>query len=141
MNKLYNLIILASILMLTVACPDRDYAPDSTLLIKNNSKDTLLYFIEFKSIVDTVLPSYNLFPDESTKSTWLIFPYSESRYKDAFIKTFNELDNKVLMVFIFDAKVLETTPWDTVKAKYLVLKRYDLSLQDLEDMNWTITYP
>lgn len=52
-------------------------------------------------------------------------------------------DDKVdtLSVFIFDAKVLESNSWDTVKAKYLVLKRYDLSLDDLEKMNWTITYP
>jgi len=46
-----------------------------------------------------------------------------------------------LSVFIFDAQVLESTPWDTVKAKYIVLKRYDLSLDDLNRMNWTITYP
>ncbi|MCK9617890.1 MAG: hypothetical protein M0R21_08655 [Lentimicrobiaceae bacterium] len=46
-----------------------------------------------------------------------------------------------ISVFIFDAHVLETAPWDTVKANYLVLKRYDLSLQDLQIMNWTITYP
>jgi hypothetical protein len=45
------------------------------------------------------------------------------------------------MILVFDALVLETTPWDTVKAKYLVLKRYDLSLDDLKNMNWTISYP
>ena len=45
------------------------------------------------------------------------------------------------MYFIYDACILETTPWDTIKAKYIVLKRYDLSLQDLQQMNWTITYP
>jgi hypothetical protein len=52
-------------------------------------------------------------------------------------------DNKVdtLSVYIFDAQVLETTPWDTVKANYLVLKRYDLSLDDLNRLNWIITYP
>ena len=27
-----------------------------------------------------------------------------------------------------------------IKTNNLVLKRYDLKLQDLEDMNWTITY-
>jgi hypothetical protein len=46
-----------------------------------------------------------------------------------------------IMIFVFDAQVLENTTWDSVKANYLVLKRYDLTLQDLNDMNWTITYP
>jgi len=46
-----------------------------------------------------------------------------------------------MMVYVFDAHVIETTAWDSVKANYLVLKRYDLSLDDLKRMNWTITYP
>ena len=50
-------------------------------------------------------------------------------------------DIERFVVFVFDAEVLETTPWDTVKVNYMVLKRYDLSLEDLESLNWTITYP
>ena len=46
-----------------------------------------------------------------------------------------------IMVYVFDAQVLETTPWDTVTANNMYLKRYDLSLQDLQNSNWTITYP
>ena len=46
-----------------------------------------------------------------------------------------------LSVFIFDAQVLENTPWDSVQARYIVLRRYDLSLDDLNKMNWIITYP
>ncbi len=53
----------------------------------------------------------------------------------------SHIPSDTLMIFVYDAEVLETTPWDTVKANYLVLKRYDLSLQDLENMSWTITYP
>lgn len=45
------------------------------------------------------------------------------------------------MVFVFDSEVLETSTWDEVTENYLVLKRYDLSLEDLHGMNWTISYP
>ncbi len=48
--------------------------------------------------------------------------------------------NDTFMVFVLDAELVKNTPWDTVKAKYLVLKRYDLSFNDLDSMNWTITY-
>ena len=50
-------------------------------------------------------------------------------------------DTDTLSVFIFDAQVLESTPWDTVKARHLVLRRYDLSLDDLNKLNWIIIYP
>jgi len=55
--------------------------------------------------------------------------------------TFKDIPSDTLMVFVFDAQVLETTTWDTVKANYQILKRYDLSLQDVKDMDWTISYP
>ena len=49
--------------------------------------------------------------------------------------------NDTLIVFLFNAQILESNPWDSVVKNYMILKRYDLSLQDLQDMDWTITYP
>ncbi len=46
-----------------------------------------------------------------------------------------------LMIYIFDANIIETEDWGKIVTEYMVLKRYDLSLQDLKNMNWTITYP
>lgn len=43
--------------------------------------------------------------------------------------------------FVFDAQVIEITPWETVKANEMYLKRYDLTLDDWKNNNWTITYP
>jgi len=34
-------------------------------------------------------------------------------------------DPGTLMVFVFDAAVIETVPWSTVVHDYLVLKRYE----------------
>lgn len=51
------------------------------------------------------------------------------------------ISSDTLMVYVFDAETLEITPWDTVKANYMVLKRYDLSLEDLKKSDFTITYP
>ncbi len=45
------------------------------------------------------------------------------------------------MYFIYDAQTLETTPWDTVVKKYMILKRHDLTKKDLDSMGWKITYP
>jgi len=64
--------------------------------------------------------------------------------RDCYEDIFNygvEIPSGVLMVYIFDAGVLESTPWSTVVTNYMVLKRFDLSLQNLGEMDWTITYP
>ena len=46
-----------------------------------------------------------------------------------------------LFLFIFDANVIENTPWEVVARDYLVLRRYDLTLEDLRRLNWQVTYP
>jgi hypothetical protein len=61
--------------------------------------------------------------------------------RDCFEDFMNKVQVDTIMIFIFDAKIIETVPWDTIRTKYLVLKRYDLNLQDLQRLNWTITYP
>lgn len=64
--------------------------------------------------------------------------------RDCWETDFNYEDiipSDTLMVYVFDAQILENTPWDSVVSNYLVLKRYDLSLQDLQNMSWAITYP
>jgi hypothetical protein len=50
------------------------------------------------------------------------------------------VDEGFMTVFVFDGPTLESKGWDLVKANNLFLKRYDLTLKDLEKMNWTITY-
>lgn len=46
-----------------------------------------------------------------------------------------------LAFYIFDAEVIESLPWSTIKSNYMVLERYDLTLSDLEYLNWEIKYP
>jgi len=46
-----------------------------------------------------------------------------------------------VFVYVFDAELIENTPWDIVVKDYLVLKRYDLSLDDLRRLDWRVTYP
>ncbi len=43
-------------------------------------------------------------------------------------------------VYVFDAEVLETVPWDTVGKYYMVLKTIRPTIEDMQNNNWTITY-
>jgi hypothetical protein len=45
----------------------------------------------------------------------------------------------IMMVYVFDGETLETQGWDYIKNNNLVYKRYDLTLQDFNSMNWTLT--
>lgn len=66
--------------------------------------------------------------------------WSRSCWENSFVSE-ELLPSGILMVYTFDATTVENTPWETVTNDYMVLKRYDLSLQDLRNMNWVITYP
>lgn len=117
---------------------------DKVITFINNTDKTICWKIG-KSYPDT---SLNM---ETTK--WI----GTSRYTEQAVNphskgSFIEGDNKeawfssnfvkdTIMIFIFDKYVLIDLPWEKVKNEYLVLKRYDLSLADLQRMNWTLTYP
>jgi hypothetical protein len=51
------------------------------------------------------------------------------------------IPSDTMMFFVFDAHLLEQTSWETVKSNYMVLNRFDYSLADLRNRNFTITYP
>ena len=46
-----------------------------------------------------------------------------------------------VFVYVFDAELIENTSWEVIARDYLVLKRYDLTLKDLQRLDWEITYP
>jgi len=67
--------------------------------------------------------------------------YKNEIYRSCIEGSINSSEGNKIMYFIYDYSLLNSTPWDTVIKNYMVLKRYDLSLEDIQNMNWTITYP
>ncbi len=51
------------------------------------------------------------------------------------------LYNNYFQLFILDPSVVNSTPCDTIKKYKMYIKRYQLSVDDLNRMNWIITYP
>jgi len=50
-------------------------------------------------------------------------------------------DFDTLMVFVFNADSLTFYGWDYAKNNNLVLQRYDLSLSNLQQLNWSLHFP
>lgn len=48
------------------------------------------------------------------------------------------IPSDTLMIFVMDAELLESKNTHINNA---IIQRYDLSLQDLQQINWTLTYP
>ena len=48
---------------------------------------------------------------------------------------------ELLMFYVFSVDTLEKYSWEEIREGYRILKRYDLSMDDLDSLNWTITYP
>lgn len=46
-----------------------------------------------------------------------------------------------LQLFIIDANMAKNTPCDTIRKYNMILKRYALTYNDLQNNNWTINYP
>ena len=85
---------------------------------------------------DTLLPSSNtkFFKLQSNK-IW----YYDSKNK--WNENIKKLPADTLSVFLIDADIFENKDWNTICDNYLILKRYDLSIEDLEKTDYTITYP
>ena len=46
-----------------------------------------------------------------------------------------------LIIFVFNADTATLQGWEYVKDHNLVTQRYDLSLSDLQNLNWSLTFP
>lgn len=140
MRKL-TFILLLSVLVISTGCPESFDEPDSTIVLKNTSSIDIVHFMESRMVADTVLPQSTPFPGEGNIANTLIPADSSRTYTDSYIQGFEENPNKVLMIWFFSRDSVEQLSWDSIVSNYQVLRRYDLTLDDLEAMNWTVEYP
>lgn len=124
------------LLLIANACPDQDPFPDSEIKIINNSDNTILHL--FHS--DTLLPEINYFNSSEQLDYATIHP-NDSAILPGFYKNHFSQGYRELILFLFNKDTVTSTDWEVIKNQYLVLKRYDLTLTDLDSLGWTITYP
>lgn len=101
--------------------------------LKNNTNKLIYYGYSFS------------YPDISLKGIIEFVPRINSAYQIApgrvqaqSLGDFSR--NSTMQIFIFDADVIEKTPWDTVVKYNMFLKRYQFTEAELQKMNWEIIY-
>jgi hypothetical protein len=106
-----------------------------------------IWFKNESSFVVNVERSYN-FPDTNLFSHKPKMRNIGSNEKDP-IEAFdpwdeifeNEIQSDTLIIFVFNKDTLDYYSWDTIREKYKILHRYDLSLQDLKEDGMYVYYP
>jgi hypothetical protein len=139
---IYPIIVVAT-LLLYLSCRIESEDCHFSIKIANNS-DNDIYVYAYTGYPDTFTIKYDNNP-VNDDMYWVdsnSYNYKALRMRDCWedmVEDFSE--EGVVMVFVFDADTLEKYTWEYITENYKILKRYDLSLQDLKDRNWRITYP
>jgi len=130
MMKMSNLLIVL-LIFCSVSCEtlvDHSYI----IRIQNNSKDTVQFYASYSypdiSIVVSKPRLIMVYPKDYSSLE------SKKDWKDV-------LPKDTILIYILNKDTVDAYSWDVIRAKNKVLKRYGLSLQDLEKQSWTVTYP
>lgn len=54
---------------------------------------------------------------------------------------FRQLPKDTLSFYIFNKDTLNTYTWETIRDEYKIMVRYDLSIEDIQFLNYKIIYP
>ena len=141
------LIIAISVLLLFSQCEkfpmDRKYS----LFLKNNSGDSLFCYIALGVGKGANAP---LYPDTLLEKIVIDYDYGVIGVEENAIlhessvkwkSYFQELPQDTLSIYLFSLDTLKSNTWEDVQAGYKILKRYDLSLEDLEYLDYKLSYP
>lgn len=133
--KTNTLIFISALLFISCENPTQTYK----FRIINNSEKAL-YFD--RSVSDR----YKVYPDtliSETKVQLRVSPHTTS-YQGGLISTeevFKKYSIDTLSIYFFDADIVDNYSWETIREEYKILKRYDLSIEDIQLLDYEIPYP
>lgn len=134
------ILCLSSLFFISSGCKDDFGEKFYTIFIDNNSSKTV-YFLVYDEFSEIQYPDTNL-PSADPGLTKL---GSGARFyirdRKPWQELINELPSDTLSIFFFVDNVYEDSSWATVSSQYLILKRYDLSIEDLERLNFYVPFP
>ena len=141
--RILKAFIMALVFLVFLSSTCRKEEGHQSILFINNSNNSVYVRTADANYPDTVIrfgdvrkPGSDLIVEAKTSNGNVL-----RQNRGTWEQLINSIKNDTLMIYVLDVKTLGILPWDTIVKKTLILKRYDLSLQDLETQNWSITYP
>jgi hypothetical protein len=105
----------------------------SIIKIQNNSKDTIQFYASYDypdTSIALIRPAlYTVYPSTYTPLE------SKKNWDDVLIAP-----RDTISIFIFRNDLILKYTWDRIRSDYNVLERFDLSFDDLKELNWKVTY-
>lgn len=141
MNKTITLFIIFFIIIGVYGCPESDFGTTINLTVKNTSSNDIVVFRSFHSEINNDLPVLNPYMDDSQISGNLIESNSENKYPEAYRELFEIESFNLLTIILFSKDTIDQVSWERIRDEYLILRRYNFTLEDLEALDWTIEYP
>jgi hypothetical protein len=139
-TQFFFLVLLIVTAFLLTACPVEIH---DDWYFDNHTNDALVVYMALgiaSAYPDTLLPS-----DVNNMHIGRSDPHSKQpMYANGYVKPediVKGLPLDTLSIFIIFEDTLLTYSWEVIRSDYKILKRYDLSLQDLQKLNYTIPYP
>lgn len=105
------------------------------IYVKNNSSKSIYYGLSY-SYPDTSLAKIDDAPGNNGSIAYKINSGEQTTFPAA-----NFVYNPTMQLFILDAAIVETNPWDSIVVHYNILKRYQFTEQYIQSLDWTIIYP
>jgi hypothetical protein len=143
-GKVIFILIVLSFVAMASTCKNEDENHHRTIEVINNSEKAIYANFDF-AYPDTLAPGV---PSSSEPSIYKVEPHERNTsalwqrdFWELIFRDFRyekQIPSDTLMVFIFDVELLDS---HTTHINNTVIQRYDLSLQDLQRINWTLTYP
>lgn len=122
--------------------PDDIDALKSDFVLINKSDKSLMMVTDVRCYFDTSIWHTGYLFDEEARKRYVIKPRSICVRKGNWRKVLERSKTlNVMKIFLYDTAVLDSVLWNTICDEQLVEKRYSYTLEQLDSMNWTITYP
>ncbi len=103
-----------------------------SIKIQNNTTDTIQFYASY------VYPDTTIMIEKPRLK--MAYP-SKYSYLDSKEKWEDILPSDTISIYILSKDTVDKYSWDLIRSGKRILKRYDLSVKDLEKQNWTVTYP
>jgi hypothetical protein len=130
MKAIVQLIILMSVILISAKCKKNDYHRE--IIIKNNSNSKINFSVSL-DYPDTTLPCpFAIFEINAggEYSDWVRDGWETYIFKPQYYQ-----------LFILDPHIVDSLTCDSISKNHLIIKRYQLSVDDLNSMNWIVNYP
>ncbi|RZK10421.1 MAG: hypothetical protein EOO46_10820 [Flavobacterium sp.] len=125
-------------LVFITSCKDDD-VDGSLLLINDSDKNVYFYCFQDYPLMhypDTILPVERPYGMQFIKKNGASGKFTNPSWDNIY----SQLPDGKFSMYVFDADLVDAVPWSKIKSNYRVLQRFDLTLYDLQNSNYTIKY-